>query len=101
MADLVFPTFLYLIGCSIVFSTAGRVARGADRKHLALHVVRRSVSLLVLGWLLTLILFFQFSTFRIYGILTRIALCSLVVGLIFIFVLTLVSQCTGTLQCRG
>jgi hypothetical protein len=33
--------------------------------------------------------------------LTRIALCSLVVGLIFIFVLTLVSQCTGTLQCRG
>src|SRR6202048_731964 len=38
--DLVFPTFLFLVGCSIVLSPAGRIARGEDRRHLALHVLR-------------------------------------------------------------
>src|ERR1700712_4279167 len=39
--DMVFPTFLFLVGCSIVFSMAGRLARGANHGNLALHVVRR------------------------------------------------------------
>lgn len=86
LTDLVFPTFLFLVGCSIVFSMAGRLARGADRPRLALHVVRRSAIILLLGWFLTLMPFFHLTTLRFYGVLARIAVCYLCAGLLFIWV---------------
>ncbi|CAN5413341.1 lpg1661 family Dot/Icm T4SS effector [soil metagenome] len=82
--DLVFPTFLFLVGCSIVFSMAGRLARGASKAHLASHVVRRSVLIILLGWFLTLAPYFPFTALRFYGVLPRIGLCYLIAGLIFI-----------------
>ena len=33
--DLVFPTFLFVVGVSIVFSIEARLARGATRRQLA------------------------------------------------------------------
>jgi predicted acyltransferase len=86
LTDLVFPTFLFLVGCSIVFSMAGRLARGADRPRLALHVVRRSAIILLLGWFLTLMPYFPLTTLRFYGVLPRIAVCYLCAGLLFIWV---------------
>jgi predicted acyltransferase len=82
--DLVFPTFLFLVGCSIVFSMAGRLARGIDRTSLALHVIRRSLLIILLGWFLTLMPYFHLTTLRFYGVLARIGLCYLVAGLLFI-----------------
>jgi predicted acyltransferase len=82
--DLVFPTFLFLVGCSIVFSTAGRIARGEDRRHLALHVLRRSVIILLLDWFIALFPHFHLGNLRFYGVLTRIALCYLCAGLLFL-----------------
>src|SRR5580698_7974712 len=43
--DLVFPTFLFLVGISTVFSTASRLAQGATKISLFLHTVRRTVIL--------------------------------------------------------
>ena len=82
--DLVFPTFLFLVGCSIVFSMAGRITRGANRSNLALHVVRRSVIIILLGWVLTLMPYFHVTTLRFYGVLARIGLCYLISGLLFL-----------------
>lgn len=82
--DLVFPTFLFLVGCSIVFSMAGRLVRGANRTTLALHVVRRSALIILIGWVLTLAPFFHLTTLRYYGVLARIGLCYLAAGLLFI-----------------
>jgi predicted acyltransferase len=84
LTDLVFPTFLFLVGCSIVFSMAGRLAKGANHGSLALHVVRRSAIILLLGWFLTLEPYFHLTTLRFYGVLSRIALCYLCAGLLFI-----------------
>jgi predicted acyltransferase len=84
LTDLVFPTFLFLVGCSIVFSMAGRIARGADRSKLALHTLRRSALILLLGWFLTLMPYFHLTTLRFYGVLARIALCYLCTGLLFL-----------------
>ncbi len=36
--DLVFPTFLFLVGCSIVFSVPSRLARGVSRRTIALQI---------------------------------------------------------------
>jgi predicted acyltransferase len=82
LTDLVFPTFLFIVGISIILSTHSRLQRGASRRDLAIHTVRRAVTIFVVAMLINLVPFFQFSHLRIYGVLSRIALCYLIAGLI-------------------
>ena len=82
--DLVFPTFLFLVGISTVFSTAARVAQGATRQSLLLHVLRRSILLFLLGLVVNSFPYFHLATVRFYGVLPRIALCYLIVASLYI-----------------
>jgi predicted acyltransferase len=82
--DLVFPTFLFLVGISTVFSTASRLAQGATRQSLFLHVVRRSIILFLLGLVVNSFPFFHLNTMRFYGVLPRIAICYFVVASLYI-----------------
>ena len=43
--DLVFPTFLFVVGVSIVFSTEARLSRGDSRARLAWHTLHRAAIL--------------------------------------------------------
>lgn len=83
--DLVFPFFLWIIGVSITLSFAKRVDRGDGRAGLLVHIVRRSLLILALGWFLNLLPYFRFATFRIPGVLPRIAVCYLIAASIFLF----------------
>jgi predicted acyltransferase len=83
--DLVFPTFLFLVGISTVLSTAGRLARGESKQGLFLHVLRRSAILFLLGMVVNNFPFFHFATMRFYGVLPRIALCYLIVATFYIY----------------
>jgi predicted acyltransferase len=83
--DLVFPTFLFLIGVSTVFSMASRLAAGADRGKLWLHVVRRSFLIFLMGMIVNNFPYFHMASARYYGVLPRIAICYLVVGTFYIF----------------
>ena len=47
--DLVFPTFLFVVGASIVFAFEARLAKGATRAELALQTVKRAAILFLLG----------------------------------------------------
>jgi predicted acyltransferase len=78
--DLVFPTFLFLVGVSTVFSTASRLARGDSKQSLFLHTLRRAVILFLLGLLVNSFPHFHWHTLRFYGVLPRIAICYLVVA---------------------
>ncbi|WP_353072190.1 acyltransferase family protein [Tunturiibacter gelidoferens] len=82
--DLVFPTFLFLVGISTVFSTASRLAQGATRQSLLLHVLRRAVILFLLGLLVNSFPFFNLHTMRFYGVLPRIAICYFVVASLYL-----------------
>jgi predicted acyltransferase len=82
--DLVFPTFLFLVGISTVFSTASRLAQGASRQSLFLHVLRRSVILFLLGLLVNSFPFFNLHTMRFYGVLPRIAICYFIVASLYL-----------------
>jgi predicted acyltransferase len=82
--DLVFPTFLFLVGISTVFSSASRIAQGATRQSLLLHVVRRSVILFLLGLVVNSFPFFNLHTMRFYGVLPRIAICYLIVASLYL-----------------
>jgi predicted acyltransferase len=83
--DLVFPTFLFLIGISTVLSTASRLARGATRQSLFLHTLRRAVILFLLGIVVNSFPYFHLHTMRFYGVLPRIAICYLIVATLYIF----------------
>jgi predicted acyltransferase len=82
--DLVFPTFLFLMGASIVFSFESRLSRGASKASLLAHSGKRFVILFLLGLLVNGFPFFHLGTLRIYGVLQRIALCFLVSALLYL-----------------
>ena len=84
--DLVFPTFLFLVGASIVFSTESRLARGVTQASLFAHTVRRAIIIYLLGLVVNSAPFFRLSTMRYYGVLPRIALCYLVVASLYIWI---------------
>lgn len=76
--DLVFPTFLFVMGTSLVFSFESRLNRGATKASLALHTLRRFVILFLLGLVVNGFPYFHLGTLRIYGVLQRIAICFLI-----------------------
>jgi predicted acyltransferase len=81
-ADTVFPSFLFIVGVSLVFSFAEREEDPACKRAFELRVVRRTVILFVLGLLLNSFPSFQLSNIRIPGVLQRIALCYFFASLI-------------------
>ncbi len=87
LTDLVFPTFLFLVGASIVFSLSSRVARGDCWKTMSGQVMWRSVKILLLQFVLVFFPRMHWSWLRLYGVLPRIALCYLIGGLVMIAVI--------------
>ncbi len=83
--DLVFPTFMFVVGVSIVLSVDARLARGATRAQLAWHTMRRAAILFLFGVLGNGFPFFHLDHLRIYGVLQRIAICYFVVALFYLY----------------
>ena len=83
--DLVFPTFVFVVGVSIVFAFDARLARGADRGQLARHTVQRAAILFVFGVIVNSFPLFAPAHMRFYGVLQRIAICYLVAGLFYLY----------------
>ena len=83
--DLVFPTFVFVVGISVVFATAARLARGASRAELARHTIQRAAVLILFGMIVNGFPYFHLAHFRFYGVLQRIAICYLVVGLFYLW----------------
>src|SRR3984885_5338137 len=83
--DLVFPTFVFVVGVSVVFAFETRLARGAKRAQLAWHTVQRAAILILFGIVVNSFPTFQLVHMRFYGVLQRIAICYLVVGLFYLW----------------
>lgn len=86
--DLVFPTFLFVVGITTVFAYQARLAKGATRAQLAKHTVIRAVVLILLGLVVNNYPFFHWTHMRFYGVLQRIGICYLIVGLFYLTYLT-------------
>jgi predicted acyltransferase len=92
--DLVFPTFLFLVGISIVLSTASRIARGETKSVLVMHAFRRAVIIFLISLFVHGFPNYPVATMRVYGVLQRIAICYLIATLLYLWdrrVVTLVS----------
>src|SRR5665213_2225118 len=62
--DLIFPTFVFLVGISIVFAFESRLERGASRKSLLSHTFRRAAILFLLGVVVHGYPYFHLHTLR-------------------------------------
>jgi predicted acyltransferase len=83
--DLVFPTFLFVVGASIVLSIDARLRRGESRAKLALHSLRRAAILFLLGIFVNGFPHYHLDHLRFYGVLQRIAICYLIVSLLYLW----------------
>ncbi len=89
-ADLVFPNFLFLSGASLVFSLQSKIQSvSTSRYELVRALGRRSVNLLLLKLFIAQVPTFRRRRIRIFGVLFRTALCSLLGGLILLRTLKL------------
>ncbi|RPI92439.1 MAG: DUF1624 domain-containing protein, partial [Spirochaetales bacterium] len=84
MADLVFPSFVFIMGTALPLSLGRRLGEGESRRRVMVSVFRRTIILLLLGFLLNLLPQFDFSTVRVPGVLQRLALCYLLASLVFL-----------------
>lgn len=94
--DLIFPFFLFIVGVAIPLAFGKRVdstrqpaagddsINGRGKRDLYLKVVRRTLIIFALGLFLNLFPYFRFATFRIPGVLQRIAVCYFFAALIFL-----------------
>lgn len=85
LTDLVFPTFLFIVGVSIVLSVDSRHRRDFSNGKLIAHACRRAVILILLGLVVNGFPFFHLGTLRIYGVLQRIGICYFIATLLYVW----------------
>ena len=84
--DTIFPFFLFIVGVSMAVSFARRRARGASRRELFLHALRRGAIIFGLGLALNVLSLFVFhrAHLRIPGVLQRIGVVYIFAAAIFL-----------------
>lgn len=82
--DLVFPTFLFVVGVTTVLSLESRISRGATPGSQMPHIVRRFILLFLFGLFVNGFPTFHWASLRIYGVLQRIAICYLLASLLWL-----------------
>jgi predicted acyltransferase len=82
--DVVFPSFLWIVGVAMTLSLARRVASGVPKSKLFLQVLRRAAILYVLGLVLYGFPDYNLHTLRLLGVLQRIAICYAIAAAIYL-----------------
>ena len=83
--DLIFPFFLVIVGVSLVLSFRSRVERGESKRTLMVHTLRRSAIIFLIGLFLNGFPYFNLSTWRVAGVLQRIAIAYLAAAIITLY----------------
>ena len=80
--DLVFPFFLFIMGVAMAFSFSRRLAAAQSLRPLYLKIIKRTLILILLGFILRIYLSWDISTMRYPGVLQRIGICYLFASMI-------------------
>ena len=84
ITDLVFPSFLWIVGVAITLSLGKRIEAGVPKSRLFLQVLRRAGIIFALGLISYAPPDFNLSTQRLLGVLQRIAICYLIASGIYL-----------------
>jgi predicted acyltransferase len=76
-ADFIFPSFLFVVGISMVYSFSARLQRGETRQQILWHAFKRALILIVIGLLVNASPFIGLDvhTWRFEGVTQRIGIC--------------------------
>jgi predicted acyltransferase len=92
ITDMGFPFFLWIVGVAMTFSIARRMEEGESKSTLIRHAFVRAAILLILGLIVNNFPFglifnsqFSWTTWRIPGVLQRIAICYFVATVIYLY----------------
>lgn len=83
--DWIFPFFLFIVGVSMVFSLAKKPMANDRRFASVLSLWKRAAIIFLIGLTLNFIPNFSFETWRIPGVLQRIALCTAIAAPLVVF----------------
>ena len=83
--DLIFPLFLFIVGAVFPFALTKRIEQGQNRTRITLHIIRRGLTLILIGMILQGLLSFDFDNMRWVGVLQRIGACYLIGALIVVY----------------
>jgi len=75
ITDVVFPSFLWIVGVAMTLALGKRIAEGVPRGRLFAQVLRRALILYALGLVIYGFPKFDLGTLRLMGVLQRIAIC--------------------------
>ncbi|HEY0758213.1 MAG TPA: DUF5009 domain-containing protein [Acidisarcina sp.] len=75
--DMIFPSFLFIVGVVIPLALEARIERGATKAALAWRVLRRGAIIFILGLFMNGFPGYEWHTLRLPGVFQRIAICYL------------------------
>ena len=83
--DMIFPSFLFMVGMSVALSIRARLSRGVSKPHIASRVFYRTVLLFVLGLAINGFPDYNWHLLRLPGILQRIAVCYFCCAMLYLY----------------
>lgn len=84
ITDLVFPSFVWIVGVALTLALSSKLDQGASGTEIAKSATRRAAVLFAIGVLLYAVPSFDPTSFRILGVLQRIAICYFAASLLFL-----------------
>ena len=88
LADLIFPSFLFIVGVAMIFSLSKHIKNGDSHKKIMKSVIKRAFFLILLGWISNAFLdsdpIYSLKTLRIMGVLQRIALVYVICSFLYL-----------------
>ena len=88
--DAIFPFFLFIVGVAIPFALGKRMEKGEEHSKIILQIIRRSITLYLLGFILAISPFglfghhLDFATVRLPGVLQRISVVYLIAAILYL-----------------
>ena len=83
--DTIFPLFLFIAGVSFPFSLSKQRASGISERRILFKVIRRGMTLIVLGMIYNGLFRFDFASLRVASVLGRIGLAWMFASLLYMY----------------
>jgi predicted acyltransferase len=82
--DVVFPSFMWIVGVAMTLSLGRKLAAGQPRSKLFWHALRRAAVIFVLGLIVYAFPDLNLGTQRLMGVLQRIGICYAIAAAIYL-----------------
>ncbi|MEP6845665.1 MAG: heparan-alpha-glucosaminide N-acetyltransferase domain-containing protein [Panacibacter sp.] len=83
--DFIFPSFIFMVGVSVVLSLSKQMQKVVSKKILLKKIFKRAIILFLLGMLLSILPTLDFANVRIPGVLQRISIVFFCCSLLYLF----------------